>query len=331
MYEVESSYFSVPSIEKSPAKYDDRIPELNNFYKKIAQEQLREDDSIREHSLQQMRDWIAKNPCIKKCRTDAAFLLRYLRSKKYCFNTSVETLERSLVGRVLRPNWFKNLDVQDTELGALVESGYLFPLMERDSQGRTLIFNDTAQLDPTKFTAGHVTRIHLLITESLYDMPEVQVGGLVMVYDVSGMTLAQLSLVSLNDIRLLAGYLNNGTPMRIQEFHFVNTPIATLTIANFALQMLSEKLRERVFCHKNWDELYLKVDKNLLPKEFGGKTPKADSIAAFKQHCIKLRDKLNNNDLMNIEVSKDSKYWKETHDTELESGAIGSFRQLVVD
>ncbi|XP_055534840.1 clavesin-2-like [Wyeomyia smithii] len=331
MYKVESNFYSVPSLDKSPASYDNQVAELSDFYKKIAQEELREDDSTREKSLQQMRDWIAKNPNIRKCRTDTPFLLRYLRSKKYCINTATETLEKYLAGRVLHPDWFKNLDVQDPELGALVDSGYLFPLLERDSQGRTLIFNDTAQLDPTKYTAAHVTRIHLLTNEALYDMPEVQCAGVVMVYDLSGMSLAQLSLVSLNEIRILAGYLNNGTPMRIREFHFVNTPSATLTIVNFALQLLSEKLRERVFCHKNFDELYTKVDRNLLPKEFGGKSPKAEYIAAFKQHCLKLRDKLNNSDLMDIEISKDSKYWQESHSAELESGAIGSFRQLVVD
>lgn len=36
-------------------------------------------------------------------------------------------------------------------------------------------------------------------------------------------------------------------------------------------------------------------------------------------------------DEMEIEVSKDSKYWQENSDAELESGAVGTFRQLTVD
>ncbi|XP_065082667.1 retinaldehyde-binding protein 1-like [Ochlerotatus camptorhynchus] len=329
---AENSYlFSVPSVEKAPEKYDDRVGELNDFYRNIAVEQLREDDTLRAQGLEQLRDWIAKHPHIQKCRTDAPFLLRFLRGKKYLINTATETLERYLVARVMYPQWFTKLDIEEPQLAGLVDTGYLFPLPERDSQGRALVFNETGQLDPSKFTASDVARIHMMVNESFFDTNEVQCAGLVLVYDLSGMTMGQLSLVTLNEIRVLASFMNKAFPLRIQEIHFVNTPGATLQIANFALALLSEKLRERVFCHKNWDECYTKVDKNLLPKEFGGKIPKADMIDAFKKRCQKMRGRMLLVDEMDIEVTKDSKYWQENSDIELESGAVGSFRQLTVD
>lgn len=46
--------------------YECHLPEN---VKKIALEELREDDNIREQSLEQMREWIAKHPNIKRCRT----------------------------------------------------------------------------------------------------------------------------------------------------------------------------------------------------------------------------------------------------------------------
>ncbi|XP_019543281.3 alpha-tocopherol transfer protein [Aedes albopictus] len=329
---AEDSYlFAIPSVEKAPEKYDDRVAELSGFYQNIASEQLREDDAMRKQGLEQLRDWIAKHPHIKKCRTDAPFLLRFLRGKKYSINTATETLERYLVARMMYPQWFTKLDIEEPQLAALVDTGYLFPLPERDAQGRALIFNDTAQLDPTKFTAADVMRIHMLVNESFFDTNEVQCAGLVLVYDLSGMTMSQLSLITLSEIRVLASFLNKAFPLRIQEFHFVNTPAATLTIANFALALLSEKLRERVFCHKNWDECYTKLDKNLLPQEFGGKTPRAEMLDGFKKRCQRMRGRMQLVDEMEIEVSKDSKYWQENSDAELESGAVGTFRQLTVD
>ncbi|XP_058836393.1 clavesin-2-like [Topomyia yanbarensis] len=331
MYEIDSCLFEIPSVEKTPNKYDDRIPDMGEFYKKKIEEQLRENDNLRVQGLQQLRDWIAKHPHIRKCRTDSQFLLRFLRSKKYSINNATETLERYLVCRALHPAWFTLLDIEDPDINALFEAGYLFPMLERDSKGRTLIFNETAQMDPTRFTAAHVVRLHALIIESLSDMPEVQCAGLVVIYDVSGLTLAQLSLVSLREIKLLAQHLSKAMAISFQEMHFVNAPGAALTIANFALQMLSDKMRERVFCHRNWEELYAKVDRNLLPKEFGGKTPKAECISAGRLHMQKIRNRLLNNDNMEIEITKDSKYWQEANDTELETGAIGSFRQLAVD
>ncbi|XP_055603044.1 retinaldehyde-binding protein 1-like [Uranotaenia lowii] len=327
----ESIFYTVPCVDKNPEKYEDNFCELSEFYQKIASEKLRESDEIREQSLAQLRDWIAKHPHIKKCRTDTQYLLRFLRNRKYAINSACEMLERSLVAKAIHPHWLTNLDIEDPELEALVDTGYLFTLPERDSKGCTIIFNETAQLDPTKFNAGHVARIHNLINEVNFDRPEVQCGGFVLVYDLSGMTMSQLSLVSLNDIRILARYVTKAIPVRFHELHFLGTPGPTQTIVNFVLQLFSEKLKQRIMFHRTWDELYAKVDKNLLPKEFGGKTPKAECIALFKEQCKKARGRMLKYDELEIELSKDSKYWQETSDAELESGAIGSFRMLTVD
>uniref|UniRef100_A0A8D8DWI5 Clavesin-1 n=1 Tax=Culex pipiens TaxID=7175 RepID=A0A8D8DWI5_CULPI len=325
----------IPSLEKVPDQYDDRIGKISEFYQKIAAEELHESETIREQSLTQLRDWIAKHPNIQKCRTDALFLLRFLRSKKYSFNAASECLERFLAARMVHPQWLTNLDIQDPELNALVTAGYLYPLPERDAHGRTIIFNETVQFDATKFKASHATRAHQLVFESLYDQQEVQCAGIVHVYDVSGMTMAQLSLISLNEIKTLAEYMAKATPLRIREFHFINTPGATLALVNIVMQFLSEKLRKRVFCHRSWDELYTKVDRKLLPKEHGGQTPKAECIEVFKRRCQRLRPRmLQMNELaLNMSSREESKHWRSesSTDAELEAGAIGSFRKLGVD
>ncbi|XP_039444962.1 retinaldehyde-binding protein 1-like [Culex pipiens pallens] len=325
----------IPSLEKVPDQYDDRIGEMSEFYQKIAAEELHESETIREQSLNQLRDWIAKHPNIQKCRTDALFLLRFLRSKKYSFNAASECLERFLAARMVHPHWLTNLDIEDPELNALVTAGYLYPLPERDAHGRTITFNETVQFDATKFKASHATRAHQLVFESLYDQQEVQCAGIVHVYDVSGMTMAQLSLISLNEIKTLAEYMAKATPLRIREFHFINTPGATLALVNIVLQFLSEKLRKRVFCHRSWDELYAKVDRKLLPKEHGGQTSKAECIEIFKQRCQRLRPRMLQMNELALDISSrdESKHWRSesSTDAELEAGAIGSFRKLAVD
>lgn len=56
------------------AKY---VCELPEDVKKMALEELREDDNIREQSLEQMREWINKHPNIKRCRTGGYILLYF--------------------------------------------------------------------------------------------------------------------------------------------------------------------------------------------------------------------------------------------------------------
>lgn len=153
---LETDNIAIPSISTTPDEYDSYKFTLPAKYKEMAKEELREDESIRTHALAQLREWIAKHPHIKKCRTgagkwilidwniflidlkfsDAVFLLRFLRTKKYSVQPACEMLEKYLAVRQLFPQWFMNLDPADPAIDEIIGSGYLFPLPERDEYGR---------------------------------------------------------------------------------------------------------------------------------------------------------------------------------------------------
>lgn len=202
--------------EANTQEYVCNLPES---VQKIAMEELREDDNIREQSLQQLREWISKHPAIKKCRTgnvikfiflnlllnlsflDAPFLLRFLRTKKFSVPLACEMLERYLIIRQIYPNWFTKLDCEDEELADIINSGYLVPLIERDAHGRLLIFSIAGNFDPHKYTAAHMARVHSLVTESLMDDEFNQIYGYTYINDEAGFQMAHISLWSLTDIR----------------------------------------------------------------------------------------------------------------------------------
>lgn len=120
---------------------DDYGCSLSESTKLIAREELREDDAIKKQALDQFRQWIKKHPNIKRCRTDAAFLLRFLRTKKFSLPMAQEMLERYLSIRQVYPNWFQNLDIEDPDIEAIVDAGYLIPLPRRDRHGRRVILS----------------------------------------------------------------------------------------------------------------------------------------------------------------------------------------------
>ena len=107
----------------------------------IARAELREDVNTREQALERFREWISKDSSIKNCRTDAVFLLRFLRTKKFSLPLAQEMLKRYLTMRQLYPDWFQNLDINDPDLEAIIDSGYLVPLLERDEHGRQVILS----------------------------------------------------------------------------------------------------------------------------------------------------------------------------------------------
>lgn len=203
-------HFTVLETEPAPASQlnatatEDPYPYVCNLsakFKKIAKEELREDDNIREQALAQFREWIAKHPHIKKCRTDTIFLLRFLRVKKFSVAAACEMLERYLTIRQLYPQWFQRLDIEDKDIEAIVDAGYIVPLPERDEHGRQVILTCAGRFDPYRFTSAQMARAHSLLTEALLDDEESQIAGYTHINDEEGLSMGLLSLWSLTDIR----------------------------------------------------------------------------------------------------------------------------------
>lgn len=67
------------------AEYVCQLPEQA---RKLALDELREDDSSREQSLVQFREWINKHPNIKKCRTGKNIIKSSLSNSNSKISTS---------------------------------------------------------------------------------------------------------------------------------------------------------------------------------------------------------------------------------------------------
>ncbi|XP_014228618.1 clavesin-2 [Trichogramma pretiosum] len=302
---------------------------LSSQAQAVAKQQLREDEATRKHALEQFREWIRQHPRIKRCRTDAVFLLRFLRTKKFSLPQAQEMLERYLTIRQTYPDWFQNLDIEDPGIEAIIDAGYLVPLLLRDEQGRRVILSQAGRFDPYKFTSAQMVRVHSLVVEALMDDEDSQVHGYTYLNDESGLTMGHLSAWSVSDIRNMLTCIQNSTPMRHKETHLLNVPGCANKIIEFALGMLSDKLRSRVLLHKNVKELQKRIDPKILPKEYGGEVPLADMIAEFKRSLRAKRDEIKALDDMRIEILPKEKC--QSAATSSLGGLSGSFRKLEVD
>uniref|UniRef100_A0A182QRU9 CRAL-TRIO domain-containing protein n=1 Tax=Anopheles farauti TaxID=69004 RepID=A0A182QRU9_9DIPT len=320
------------SIEKRPASYEPYEFTLPELYRKLAKEELREDDEIREQSLTQMREFIAKHPYIRKCRTDASFLLRFLRFRKYSVPMACEALERYLAMRETFPTWFKNLDCNEPVMRELLEDG-MFTQLGNDADGRMVILFRVRLLNVDKFGPLVQGRLMALLIESLLEWEELQIAGFRVMLDFTDTVMKHYGLWGVSDMKIFMDAINRSYPIRFREIHGAKFPKFAVSILNLLLTFASPKLKERIICHNTVLEMKGKFDTSLLPKPYGGDLDPDELGRKFRKHLEDRRSAILALDEMDIDVAHYSSLWTQTNlvENEVEGGVAGSFRKLNVD
>ncbi|XP_071446278.1 clavesin-1-like [Hetaerina americana] len=312
----------------------------------MAKEELREDESVRNQSLEQMRDWIRKNPRISSCRLDARFLLRFLRFKKFSVPMAQEALERYILLRNVYATAFENLDALDPVVNALISNGYAFASHKRDKKGRRVIFYFPGKFDPYKYTNTDMCRVHGVIYETLMEDEENQIRGYVHFADGKGVGFPHMTLFTPREAVRIVKNGERTLPMRHKEVHGLHAHPSIKFAVDFGMALISEKIRHRVKIYTSMEEAKGCIDPELLPKEYGGVMPMDEMIALWKKELLEMRSTILSNDKMKVRQELFSERAREGAVSALKAGGLeascalgsdstfgitGSFRKLEVD
>lgn len=134
-------------------------------------------------------------------------------------------------------------------------------------------------------------------------------------------------------------------PMRHKEIHGLKVHPSIKFAVDFALAMMSEKMKNRVFLHKKVDDVTTIVDRSLLPKEYGGEMPMSEMIRLFKLELEAKRDIVVSHDRMGVKLElyppsvrngsvrslKSTIEYLECSKKKETEGLQGSFRKLEID
>ncbi|XP_045585325.1 clavesin-1 [Procambarus clarkii] len=279
---------------------DHYVCTLPSEVKKIASRDLNEDDASRAAGLQQMRNFVRRNPAITKCRLDGNFLLRFLRMKKFRVQESQDLLVKYLHMRREHPQWFTGLDVRDPDIDELVSCGYFFALPERDDSGRRVFLNIAGRLDTTRFNSAQMMRTMQMGCESLLEDEENQVRGFTYIFDEKDVGFALVALWTPSDVAKAFQCCEKSVPMRHKEIHILNLPTALHAVFEITKTFLSDKIKNRFQVHSDEAGLRQSVPTRILPKEYGGTIPIADMIQMYKKELLAVRSRVVMLDQMNI-------------------------------
>jgi hypothetical protein len=244
-------------LQEEPEKIPDRIEELRQLIK------------------EKVATGKAENiPLIRL--EDDAFLLRFLRAKKYRMEDVCKLYLNYCNYRVKHKEIFEDLNVDKVRY--LFENKILGILEHPSKSGcRVLVLfpGRTNVADPVIF--DDMVRAELLILEKMMEDPSSQVHGMMALEDwtgVSSVDVVKLTVFAARDLPKLTELYDGGFPVRMKSMYHFQEPHLIDGLFAVVKPFLSQKMKERVkFLGSDYGQLHQLMSPDVLPEEFGGTMP----------------------------------------------------------
>lgn len=181
------------------------------------------------------------------------------------------------------PKWCDYNEQAMERMWMLYESGVVYPLLERDSEGRRVILVQPRKLDPKLFTIADAIHLGVWIAKALLEEEETQISGLVTIVDQSEVTFSHIRLFSVGDILDFVTMLKSAAVGRQKGMYLVSLPSFASFMVEIAKKAMSEKLRKRILVLDDMETLKALIPSSMLPFEHGGSVPEIEMMRSFKK------------------------------------------------
>jgi len=256
---------------------------LDQKYIIKAENELHETVNVRDQSLREFRQWIAQHVYFADCRQDDKFLLQFLRTKKFRVDKATELFENYILLKHSNPRWYDFDDSAISRLWTLFETGVAYPLMERDQEGRRIIFVQARKMDPKLFSASDAIQLLTWIAKVILEEEETQISGIVTIIDQSEITFGHLRLLSVSDAIDFVSVIKAGSVGRQKGMYLVSLPSFASFMLEIAKKATNEKLKIRIHVVEDMAAMKSMIDPSLFPLELGGTVPEAEMMTTFRK------------------------------------------------
>ncbi|KFP66045.1 Clavesin-2, partial [Cariama cristata] len=169
--------------------------------------ELNENPDTLHQDIQEVRDMVITRPDIGFLRTDDAFILRFLRARKFQHFEAFRLLAQYFEYRQQNLDMFKSFKATDPGIKQALKDGFPGGLAKNDAQDFSTSvviapFLTQSPLNIHRYTLVDILRAILLSLEAMIEDPELQVNGFVLIIDWSNFTFKQASKLTPSMLRL---------------------------------------------------------------------------------------------------------------------------------
>ncbi|XP_046675261.1 alpha-tocopherol transfer protein-like isoform X2 [Homalodisca vitripennis] len=296
----------------------DAVHSLQGEWAQRAFVELNESPEVAVEALHELKLRIADDLDLHAC-TDDAFLLRFLRARKFNTTKAFALIQRYYQMKLECPDLFRT--PRPSEKTHVLEMQAQCVLDDRDHNGsRVYIFrvgqikslttlaaikktggmahpntssavHGTEKCDTSRITVEDVFSTNVLALEHVVREPETQVAGITVIVDMTGFGLQQhAKFLSPYYARRTVDVIQETFPLRFKGFHVINQPFYFDAVFAVLKPFLKEKIRQRIYLHgKDLNSLHSYVDANILPAEYGGLQGELDNTR-WRQQLLVLEE-----------------------------------------
>lgn len=281
----------------------------------------------RDKDVATIRAWVNTQTHLPPLTDD--HLLLFLHSCNYAQDRTQKTIDSYFTTRTNETYLFSDKDPRSGDLKHVFGVAELVACPERTKEGYGVLLYRLTDFDPS-----HVDLLQGM--KSFFAFNDVRLSedgvipGYVVVFDMRGITLSHLAIVTLSGIRKFMHYIQECHPCRLKAIHVINTVKWFDKILTIIKPFVKSELLQMLSMHgEDLSTMFKTIPQNVLPADYGGKAPLCKEL--HDEHVKLMVDKytlwLKQEESLRVDEKKRPDKCKIPKFNTME----GSFRSLAID
>ena len=217
-------------------------------------------------------------------RKDDAFLIRFLRARKFDQDRALELYTHYYKSRAEHAAIFEDFTPKSVE--GLLRAGIFEVLDGRLREGPKAVCCFPDRWDMDEYPPHLMLRAGMLVLEKLLEDEETQVHGVCVFQCLGNASIVRFwQVAQLDYVRqgVMPKLIQNCFPARLKGVHLIEQPWYVGILLGIMKSFMKEKLRNRIFIHgSDWESLHQHMAPENLPQDFGGHLPPLDGRSALR-------------------------------------------------
>lgn len=290
--------------------------------------ELKKNSELKKDDVQMLREWCEKQPHLPKIEDNELAL--FLHSNYYRLEPTKSTIETYYTVRTHVPEFFSNRDpLGSKDLRKSFQTVSCMVLNGRTREGYTVIYGKLIDFEPSNYVYNDGMKFLNMVID-VWLREEGTTSGHVILFDTKNVAFGHVGRLSPMGLKKFLYYLQDGLPVRLKGFHFMNTTAVMDVILNMMKPFMKKELMDMLHMHSTLESLDKSIPLDVLPNEAGGKA--GPLMELHEKQIKKLED---NRDWFREEertkrVNESLRPGKGKTATDL-FGVEGSFKKLEID